>query len=361
MGQTIYANKYKTIAIFITLLICHLSHAQVINDHIDKRIELKVNSPTYPSNTTDCTVDWACVDESLTGKCIEYHNDQWFWFKTNQAGNYYININGQQCRDTRGIQLVAIDGVPCQPKTYKILSCISLATQDDIFVELEALQANHSYLLNVDGYLKDFCSFQIQVSTQPQGIPVQPVKEKVIAASKIVDDAVQLEWTLTDDLSDQINAFRILRREAVENRFTEIKVIPHERNVFGKGKLSYTLIDTVRNNGNYFYKIIASVPDRADMLLSETSVNFSSLIKVKPDPSDSITLQLDFKAGTHISIYFYDAKVRKLLIKTNFYFEEKDRKKKYYIGHLKARGVKSVYVRITDQNNKLSQTKFYQF
>jgi len=357
----IYTNKCKTTAIFILLLICQFSYAQVINDHIDKRIELKVNSPAYQSNTTDCTVDWACVDESLTGKCIEYHNDQWFWFKTNQAGNYYININGQQCRDTRGIQLVVIDGVPCQPKTYKILSCTSLATQDDIFVEFEALQANHSYLLNIDGYLKDFCSFQIQVSTQPQGIPVQPVKEKVITVSKTVDDAVQLEWTLTDDFSDQINAFRIFRRKDAENRFSEIREIPHERNVLGKGKLSYSLTDTVHSNGNYFYKIIASVPDKADMLVSETSVNFSSLIKLKPEPSDSITLQLDFKAGTPISIYVYDAKGRKLLIKTNFYFEEKDREKKYYIGHLKARGVKSVYVRITDQNNKLSQTKFYQF
>jgi len=355
------ANKCNIIAIFMTLLICHFSNAQVINDHIDKRIELKVNAPAYQSNTNDCTVDWACVDESLTGKCIEYHNDQWFWFKTNQAGNYYININGQQCRDTRGIQLVVIDGVPCQPKTYKILSCTSLATQDDIFVELEALPANHSYLLNIDGYLKDYCAFQIQVSTQPYGMPVQPVKEKVIMANKIADDIVRLEWAITDDLSDQINAFQVFRRRDTENKFSEIKVIPHERNAFGKGKLTYSLTDTVPDNGNYYYKIIASIPDRANILLSETLVHYSSLRKIKIDPTDYITLQLNSKLGTPISIYIYDGVSKKLLRKTDFNFEAKDRKIKYYIGYLKSSGIKSVEVKITDHKTKASQTKFYHF
>jgi hypothetical protein len=128
--------KFKVAIFFIALLTGHFSNAQVINDHIDKRIELNVNAPAFSSSTTDCTVDWACVDESLTGKCIEYHNDQWFWFRTNQTGKYHININGQKCRDTRGVQLVVIDGVACQPRTYNILSCNSLTSQDDIYVEL---------------------------------------------------------------------------------------------------------------------------------------------------------------------------------------------------------------------------------
>ena len=41
------------------------------------------------SNTTGCTVQRACVDERLTGKCIEYHNDQWFEFTPKVSGRYF--------------------------------------------------------------------------------------------------------------------------------------------------------------------------------------------------------------------------------------------------------------------------------
>jgi len=355
----ISANKCKLAAIFLIIMVCHFSAAQVPNNDIDKRIELKVNSPAFLSNTTDCTVDWACVDESLTGKCIEYHNDQWFWFKTNQAGKYYININGQQCRDTRGVQLVVIDGVPCQPKTYKILTCTSLATQDDIFVELQALQANHSYLINIDGYLKDFCSFQVQVSTQPRGLPVQPIKDKVLTTNKIVEDVVQLEWTITEDLSEHIHAFQVFRRKDTENRFSEIKTMPHEKNTFGRSKLIYSITDTVPANGVYFYKIIAAEPDGVNLLLSETSVNYSSLNHVKTNPADYITLHLDYKTGTPISLYIYDANSKRLLNKVDFSFKDQDRQLTYYIGSFKSRGISAIDVRIIDNDKKVSRTKFF--
>jgi hypothetical protein len=359
-----FFTKYKVAILFLVLLTSHFSSAQVINDHIDKRIELKVNAPAFSSNTTNCTVDWSCVDESLTGKCIEYHNDQWFWFKTNQAGKYFININGQKCRDTRGVQLVVIDGVPCQPKTYKILSCTSLASQDDIYVELEALQANHAYLLNIDGYLNDFCSFQIQVSTQPVGMPVQPVKEEVIASSKIEADVVQLNWTITEELSSRINDFVILRRKEGESKFMQVKAIAHEKNTFGKGQLSYTAADKVEAYGTYFYKIIASAPDGNKMLLSVPTIGFSALDNPdlgKTEPSDYITLDLDFKTGTPVSIYVYDAISKKVLMKAAFDLKRKDRKRKYYVGHLKSQGVQSLEIKVTDQKRKVSHTKLHQF
>ena len=43
-------------------------------------------------------------------------------------------MGGQNCRDVRGVPLVVLTGQPCQPATYRVLSCASLGTQDDVFV-----------------------------------------------------------------------------------------------------------------------------------------------------------------------------------------------------------------------------------
>ena len=59
------------------LLTAPLARAQVVNDNIESRRVLQTEA-TVTSNTTGCTVQRRCVDERLTGKCIEYHNDQWF-------------------------------------------------------------------------------------------------------------------------------------------------------------------------------------------------------------------------------------------------------------------------------------------
>ena len=67
--------------------------AQVPNDNIENRRVLQAGE-TITSSTTGCTVQRACVDERLTGKCIEYHNDQWFEFTPTISGRYFVNIGG---------------------------------------------------------------------------------------------------------------------------------------------------------------------------------------------------------------------------------------------------------------------------
>ena len=122
-------------ALFQLLLAVGVSaaSAQVANDNIENRRVLKLEE-VVTSSTTGCTVQRGCVDERLTGKCIEYHNDQWFQFTPATTGRYFVNVGGQKCRDVRGVQLVVLTGQPCQPATYRILSCTSLGTQDDVFV-----------------------------------------------------------------------------------------------------------------------------------------------------------------------------------------------------------------------------------
>ena len=68
-----------------TRVLCHLSllvsvvapaaSAQVANDNMENRRVVRAEE-TVASSTTDCTVQRSCVDERLTSKCIEHHNDQ---------------------------------------------------------------------------------------------------------------------------------------------------------------------------------------------------------------------------------------------------------------------------------------------
>ncbi|HLK98373.1 MAG TPA: hypothetical protein VK364_11445, partial [Hymenobacter sp.] len=70
---------------FLALQSSFSAQAQVANDDIERRQVLQLEQPVS-SNTTDCTVQWSAVDEKLTGRCIEYHNDQWFEFTPRVSG-----------------------------------------------------------------------------------------------------------------------------------------------------------------------------------------------------------------------------------------------------------------------------------
>ncbi len=128
--------------------------AQVPNDNIANRIKLDLGKE-ITSHTKNCTVQWACVDESLTGKCIDYHNDQWFEFNSGTFNHLYFIVSSQQCRDVRGVQLVLIEGTPCETKTYNVLECKSLGTNNDFYIEANVKSATN-YLINIDGY-KEIC------------------------------------------------------------------------------------------------------------------------------------------------------------------------------------------------------------
>jgi len=241
-------------------LFINAASAQVPNDNIENRRVLQLNE-TITSATTDCTVQWAAVDEKLTGKCIEYHNDQWFEFTPRIAGRYYINISGQQCRDTRGVQLVVLTGTPGQPTTYQILSCTSLGSQDDVFVTLDGLRAGQPYLLDVDGYLKDFCGFKLAVSNKPQGMPtldLPPLATVVLSMNKLFT----LHWNLTDSLG-AVSQFRVLRREAGAFRASTLGTVAVLRTTYGSAGTEYFWTDTLSTPGRYLYQVVAESSDTA--------------------------------------------------------------------------------------------------
>ncbi|MBB4602801.1 hypothetical protein HNQ93_003566 [Hymenobacter luteus] len=232
--------------------------AQVPNDNIEQRRVLRQNEAAT-SATTNCTVQWSCVEEKLTGKCIEYHNDQWFEFTPRTSGRYFVNIEGQKCRDTRGVQLVVLTGQPCEPATYRVLSCTSLGSQDDVFVTLDSLRAGQPYLLDVDGYLKDFCQFTLTVSDKPRGLPALTPPQVASVASS-TSRLVSLRWTLPDSLGAP-REFRVLRREAAAFRATAVAVVPVQRTTYGATSPEYTWTDTLTAPGRYLYQVITDADE----------------------------------------------------------------------------------------------------
>ena len=233
--------------------------AQVPNDNIENRRVLRLEE-TVTSSTTGCTVQRACVDERLTGKCIEYHNDQWFEFTPRAAGRYFINIGGQKCRDVRGVQLVVLTGQPCQPATYRVLSCTSLGTQDDVFVTLDSLRAGQPYLLDVDGYLKDFCQFTLQVSQTAAGMPVSYFPPSPTRLLPTASRVVELSWTIPDSLASTTGC-RVMRREIHQYRSTEVRYVPVRRDTYGRPETRYAVADTLPGPGIYDYQVVTTRAD----------------------------------------------------------------------------------------------------
>jgi len=93
--KVLFFSAQRQLLLLLLLFAASVSPAiaQVANDNIENRCVLQTGE-TVTSSTTDCTVQRSCVDERLTGKCIEYHNDQWFEFTPKTSGRYFVNIGG---------------------------------------------------------------------------------------------------------------------------------------------------------------------------------------------------------------------------------------------------------------------------
>lgn len=282
-------------AVVVSLLLPFWVLGQTSNDNIENRIEIAEDTPLQ-SLTNGNTVQWNCVDEKLTGKCIKYHNDQWYYFTALNAAKQYINISGQECRDLWGVQLVVIDGIPCETESYNIITCVSLATQDDVFAELQGLVPGKEYLLNVDGYLHDYCSFSLELSLTPKGLPV--IQEiQVEASDNIRNDTLNYYWETPDSLMNSISLYSLYRRQANEVKFTLIKEFPAKQDAFGTARKSYKYSQLILPDNNpWTYKLIANKDGNTyvvDQFSASASWRTLSKVKYRIEPEISLTSETD--------------------------------------------------------------------
>src|SRR6478736_2502140 len=292
------------------------TNAQVPNNKILDRFTLVPNADPISSSTANSTVEWNCINKALTNKCLVYHNDQWFNFSIPKPGAYFINISGQKCRDLRGIQLIIIEGNPCETKTYRILQCIPQIHQDDVFVQLDSLKPQTQHLLNIDGFLGDFCEFEIQVSEKPNGLPRHlQVRDTTKAEMKQNGRLIKLNWTVSEDKIDQIQSFKIYRTQPNHVKSDLIAEQMVSRNAYGAYILNYSVTDSLQIEGMYMFRIFGIAKQTLFPSLLTTRKLQYTKPKPKIVPQRSVGLNLVFEASEKYNVMVYDKAGYQLLKK----------------------------------------------
>lgn len=256
-----------------------------------------------------------------------------------------MNISRQQCRDTRGVQLVVLTGTPCQPATYQIITYASLGSQDDVFVPLENLRAGQAYLLDIDGYLKDFCQFTLAVSGQPHG---QPVATELLlsSAAPTTNNLVQLRWTLPDSLASTTR-FRIVSREAAQFRSLERASLPAKRSIYGTQQDEYIFTDTLRKPGRYLYQVIAE--GLTPSVVQQHWYNYSKLLPGQLRQSAAyLHIPLTkYANGARLSVVLSDAATGRVITAKQLIRQKSDERQGYLAAELfQQQGIRQVHVSI---------------
>ncbi len=321
------------------------ARSQVVNDSIHRRIELHLGVP-HASYTAHCTVERNCVDESLTGKCIKYHNDQWFTFQSGTTDKLFINVSGQRCKDLNGVQLVLLTGDPCDPSTYTILSCVSSGTNDDFYVAAN-VRPYTTYLLNVDGYLEDFCEFSITLDSVAHGVPAEP-NLIIPAEGEVVGKIVRLTWTLPDTLAEGISAFLLHKRERSSYHFAIQDTVTVERNTFGQLLSDYEYTDTLNDKGTYFYRVTAQSYTGQQYLIAEYSFRWRETRKIAPLP-------LNYRNQTPLTIIVWDAARSKILETQNITYQKDNPKRWLDLTDYWNSGHRAVVVEVIDNRKQKSE------
>jgi hypothetical protein len=247
--------------------------AQVTNNRIEDRIPLKLDSGAFSSTTVQSDVQWDCINRALTSRCLVYHNDQWFTMTPPTAGPYYINIHGQQCKKAYGVQLVILEGDPCKTDSYQLKRCVPFSDQSDFYVKLDSLKPNMEYLVNVDGFLGDLCSFNIEFSSSLRGIPVNAANTRLLTPNTQLNDSiVSIAWTVNDSLAFTVKEFQLFRKREKDRSSVRVE-LPLEYNAYGAVQRYYEVRDTLSEKGNYVYSVYGSTGDDM-LLLSRQSITF---------------------------------------------------------------------------------------
>ena len=296
--------------VVILMIIGFEAFGQASNNNIEERLQINLNKP-IKSSTAGASVQWKCINKALTNKCLVYHNDQWFSFTVAKNGKHFINISSQSCRDSKGVQMIVIEGNPCEVSTYKILQCIPQVRTEDVFVELPGLRSGVQYLINIDGFLGDFCEFNIELSDKPKGLPRQDENlDTLNIDSRIEKKVVTMQWTIDETMAKDLSTFKVFRK-VDKNKGNEVREINLGRNAYGIAVNEYQFTDTLKTAGVYKYDIYGiRERDEMPLLLSERRFtleperpfsNGKVIIKVLP-----LRLMFKEKEQFHLRLYNYD-------------------------------------------------------
>lgn len=312
----------RLIAAFVLLTTC--AAAQVTNNDISSSSKLEPGVVIH-STTARNSVEWACVNKALTNKCLVYHNDQWFTFQPDRNGKFYLNISSQKCRDEmNGIQLVVIEGNPCQTKTYKLIHCLSQIRREDVFIELDSMKKDVTYLVNIDGFLGDYCEFDIWVDIKPNGLPTRTKNLDTLDVTVYGGKKhVQILWKVDERLAKQLSHFKVFRAEK-SKKMNPLRDVGIGANAYGVMNLNYQLRDTLPKPGVYTYFIFGQrEEDDIPILLSVQDVPYheEKAKQVEESKPKIAQIPLPFRPGELFSIMVFDETGSTLIWKTKQLFD----------------------------------------
>lgn len=251
----------------------HLN-AQVANNNIHESSALEVDAKPLFSTTDKSTVEWDCINRKLTERCLIYHNDQWFTFTPNQSGTLFLNVLNQQCRKKFGVQVLVIEGNPCETSSYKLLHCESFTNQSDTFIKLDLMKADKPYLINIDGFLADVCGFEIQVGTKPIGLPHKAVSLNTLHLSVTQSkNIVTLNWSAPQSVTDSVEYFEIYRQATNEFKNKRLSAVPIQFNALGIPVKEYSFTDTLTQHDTYTY-LVVGVQAASKIILDKKQITF---------------------------------------------------------------------------------------
>jgi len=358
MKRDLFTNSQRFILNAVIALGSTLSaFGQVSNNDINNRSTLALNGTPTISTTHDATVEWDCVNRKLTHKCLVYHNDQWFTFTPTRDGQYFVNLSVQNCRDLRGIQAMVIEGNPCQVSTYRILTCIDQIRHANTYIQLDSVHANVPYLINIDGFLGDYCDFTIQFSSYPHGMPVNARNEKALSLAVQRQPSINiLKWKLAPDLVDSIEMFEVNRISNDRLTAAQIASVSIGSNTKGDTELDYSYRDTV-SVSVAGYEIVGKMRDERRRLLDKVS---TIGVDVKIPEEQMLVFNLDEQDKTQLQIFIVDQNRDVVLReKTLNYSATLDQIQRIYVGDFIVRGIVKFDLYVVNKNNH--RTKKMQF
>jgi hypothetical protein len=308
----------KYLILFTLLITASLSYSQVTNNEIKYRLKLDLDGKWLKSSTNNASVEWDCINKKLTSTCLVYHNDQWFTVVPPATGSYYINIANQRCQNLQGVQIVVLEGDPCKIDSYQLKMCVSYTDQSDMFVKIDSLIGGKEYMVNIDGFLGDQCDFLIQFSTMSAGIPVQirTLKQMPLKFTQ-TDSIIALNWTIPDSLIFKISRFGVYRKLDKEKAATHLATMPLKRNAYGRTEANYSLLDTLRKEGQYAYSIYGYSQKEEMTLLVREHFFYRSKEKSAALKQRRAVIPYDSPKTGMLSVKVMDESSEKLLFSTS--------------------------------------------
>lgn len=292
------------------------ARGQVNNDNVASRIHLETDALPVHTTTASSTVEWDCLNQALTQKCLVYHNDQWYSFQVNEPQSYFLNISGLSCRNTNGIQIIIIEGNPCETRNYRVLQCIPQIKNEEVFVPLGIVAANTTYLVEIDGFNGDHCNFDIQVGRRPYGLPMKfevgEMPEAGIRAAIQKDSIVSISWKVPVSWLEQIDQFRIYRL-AEKDIIRLERVLPVSRNAYGRMSDTYRLQDTLASSGEYRYRVYGYPQQDQPILLKEVHISYYRAKGPSSPPYQQIVINPQFSQKVEYAVRVYEAQQLSLL------------------------------------------------